>query len=44
MQDKISEGIGLSDALPDKIIAKILLHPVLSVLIPYRVCLILKIY
>ena len=32
-QDEISEGIGLSDALPDKMIAKILLYPVLSVLI-----------
>ena len=32
-QGKISEGIGLPDALPDKMIAKILLYPVLSVLI-----------
>ena len=32
-QDKVSEGIGLSDAPPDKMIAKILLYPVLSVLI-----------
>jgi len=32
-QDEINEGIGLPDALPGKIIAKILLYPVLSVLV-----------
>ena len=32
-QDKINEGIGLPYAFPDKMIAKILLYPVLSVLI-----------
>ena len=33
IKDKIREGIGLPDALPDKMIAEIFLHPVLSVLI-----------
>jgi hypothetical protein len=32
-QDKISEGIGLPDALPDKMIAKIHAYRVLSILI-----------
>ena len=32
-QDKISQAIGLIDALSGKMIAKILLYPVLSVLI-----------